>query len=60
MLLFYTMKDRRHIFVRQQVSGREAISWDEKLNFNVIYAANCSFAKGLRLVLEMIAKVFSE
>ncbi|MCM4172562.1 sugar transferase [Arenibacter sp. TNZ] len=40
-----------------QVSGRNAIGWDEKLELDVQYVENLSFANDLKLIYKTILKV---
>lgn len=42
-----------------QVNGRNAISWAEKLSFDVEYADNISFMLDIRILLKTIGKVFN-
>lgn len=41
-----------------QISGRNAISWEEKFNLDVKYVDNVSFKEDLRIILLTIKKVF--
>ena len=41
-----------------QVNGRNAISWQEKFEYDVYYVKNCSFALDLKIMLMTIRKVF--
>jgi Sugar transferases involved in lipopolysaccharide synthesis len=41
-----------------QVRGRNAITWDEKLDFDLIYLEDISFVNDARIVFETIGKVF--
>src|SRR5690606_8800863 len=41
-----------------QVNGRNAISWDQKFEYDVWYANNISFALDLRIIWMTIGKVF--
>lgn len=40
-----------------QVNGRNAISWEEKFNFDVEYVSNISFIDDLKIILLTIKKV---
>lgn len=41
-----------------QTSGRNAISWDEKFNLDIIYVDNISFFKDIKYILITVKKVF--
>jgi lipopolysaccharide/colanic/teichoic acid biosynthesis glycosyltransferase len=41
-----------------QVNGRNAISWDQKFNYDVWYVDNISFSLDIRILLLTIRKVF--
>ncbi|WP_213522294.1 sugar transferase [Nonlabens sp.] len=41
-----------------QVNGRNAISWEEKFNYDVWYVENQSFLLDLKIILRTIKKVF--
>lgn len=41
-----------------QVNGRNAISWEEKFNFDVWYVENISFKLDLKILFLTVAKVF--
>lgn len=41
-----------------QVNGRNAISWEDKFNFDVEYVDNVSFKNDIRIILKTIGKVF--
>ena len=41
-----------------QVSGRNAISWEDKLNYDLVYIQNISFLNDLKIVIETIKKAF--
>lgn len=62
-LPFYTEKERRRHTVRPgitglaQVSGRNAISWDEKFEKDVEYVENLSFLLDLKILIMTIRKV---
>ena len=63
-MVFMTKKQRlRHrskpgISGLAQVSGRNAISWEEKLNLDLKYVRNVNFLDDVKLVLLTIKKVF--
>ncbi|MFD2044558.1 sugar transferase [Ornithinibacillus salinisoli] len=41
-----------------QVSGRNAISWEDKFNLDVIYVENVSFSNDWKIIFSTIKKVF--
>ena len=41
-----------------QVNGRNAISWEQKFNYDVWYVDHCSFLLDLKILLKTIEKVF--
>ncbi len=41
-----------------QVNGRNAISWQQKFNYDVWYAENLNFALDLKIIFKTIQKVF--
>ncbi len=41
-----------------QVNGRNAISWDEKLNWDLKYVEKISFIEDLKIILSTVKKVF--
>lgn len=41
-----------------QVNGRNAISWDEKLNWDLKYIENVSFVNDLKIVVDTVKKAF--
>lgn len=41
-----------------QVKGRNSISWDEKLNWDLIYINNISFLNDLKIIIMTVIKVF--
>jgi lipopolysaccharide/colanic/teichoic acid biosynthesis glycosyltransferase len=59
----YTPKQARRHEVRPgitgwaQVNGRNAISWDEKLDLDVWYVKNCSFALDLKILAMTVMQV---
>jgi len=61
--LYSNFQGRRHemrpgITGWAQVNGRNAISWEEKFNYDVWYIENCSFLVDLKILLMTIKKVF--
>lgn len=63
-LPLYNEKQRRRHEVRPgitgwaQVNGRNAISWEQKFEFDVWYVDNCSFLLDLKIMYMTIKKVF--
>ena len=41
-----------------QVNGRNAISWEDKFDYDVKYAENISFILDLKLIVQTFLKVF--
>jgi lipopolysaccharide/colanic/teichoic acid biosynthesis glycosyltransferase len=64
-LPLYNEQQRRRHEVRPglsglaQVSGRNAISWEDKFNLDVEYVDNVSFISDCKIVLQTIKKVFA-
>lgn len=61
--LYSEHQNRRHevkpgITGWAQVNGRNAISWNEKFDYDVWYVDNCSFILDCRIVILTIKKVF--
>ena len=65
-MVFMTAKQRKRHSVRPglsglaQVRGRNAISWDEKLESDLEYIQKISFIKDYQIVFETIKKVFTK
>ena len=65
-LPLYNEKQKRRHEVRPglsglaQVNGRNAITWDEKFNYDVEYDEKVSFALDVRIVLRTIIKAFRQ
>ena len=65
-LPLYNEKQKRRHEVRPglsglaQVNGRNAITWDEKFNYDVEYVEKVSFALDVRIVLRTIIKAFRQ
>lgn len=63
-LKFYDDNQKRRHNVRPgltglaQVNGRNAISWEDKFNFDVEYVENVNFINDIRIILKTIRKVF--
>lgn len=43
-----------------QVNGRNAISWEEKFNYDVDYVKNITFINDLKIILNTVKKVFKK
>ena len=41
-----------------QVSGRNAISWENKLSYDLVYIQNITFLKDIKIAIETIKKAF--
>lgn len=41
-----------------QVSGRNAISWEDKLNYDLVYIQNITFLNDIKIAIETIKKAF--
>ena len=65
-LPLYNEKQKRRHDVRPglsglaQINGRNAITWDEKFNFDVEYVEKVSFTLDVRIVLRTIIKAFRQ
>lgn len=65
-LEFYTEEEQHRHDVRPgltglaQVSGRNAISWSDKLNKDIEYVNNLNFWKDVKIVILTIKKVFAK
>lgn len=63
-LPYYTNKEHHRHDVRPgltglaQVNGRNSISWDSKLAYDIEYVNNISFANDVKIVFKTIKKVF--
>ena len=64
-LPYYSEIERRRHLVRPgltglaQVSGRNAITWEEKFKYDVAYVDNVSFVTDFRIIIATIKTVFS-
>ena len=65
-MLFMTKEQRRRHSVRQgltglaQISGRNNISWDEKINYDLKYIDRITFYGDLKIILKTVEKVFKK
>lgn len=63
--LYNTFQNRRHeakpgITGWAQVNGRNAISWDQKFEYDVWYVDNCSFVLDVKILFLTILKVLKK
>lgn len=62
-MIFMTQNERKRHLVRQgltglaQVNGRNNISWEEKLNFDIEYVNNITFFNDMFILMKTISKV---
>ena len=60
---FYSARQKRRADVRPgltglaQVNGRNAISWEEKFEFDLEYVDNISFLTDIKIILKTVTKV---
>lgn len=65
-MLFMTKEQRRRHSVRQgltglaQISGRNNISWEEKINYDLKYIDRITFYGDLKIILKTVEKVFKK
>ncbi len=63
-MVFMTKEQRKRHTVRQgltglaQISGRNAMTWEDKLDYDLRYVQNISFMTDLYIILKTIYKVF--
>ena len=63
-MLFMTKEQRRRHSVRQgltglaQINGRNNITWEEKLEYDLRYIENITFVEDTKIILKTILKVF--
>lgn len=63
-MIFMTTEQRRRHEVRQgltglaQVNGRNNITWERKINYDLEYIANISFINDFKIIIKTIGKVF--
>jgi lipopolysaccharide/colanic/teichoic acid biosynthesis glycosyltransferase len=61
--LYNDFQKRRHevrpgITGWAQVNGRNAISWEQKFQYDVWYVDNCNFSTDVKIIFKTIKKVF--
>jgi len=65
-MLFMTTEQRKRHMVRQgltglaQINGRNNITWEEKLNYDLKYIDNITFIGDIKIILKTIVKVFNK
>ena len=65
-MLFMTDEQRKRHTVRQgltglaQVSGRNNISWEEKLNYDLQYIENITFIGDIKIIFKTVLKVLKK
>ncbi len=65
-MLFMTTEQRKRHMVRQgltglaQINGRNNITWEEKLNYDLKYIDNITFIGDIKIILKTIIKVFNK
>lgn len=63
-MVFMTSKQRQRHMVRPglsglaQVNGRNAISWESKLNYDIKYISKITFLKDVNIILRTVLKAF--
>lgn len=63
-MVFMTEEQRKRHLVRQgltglaQINGRNNITWEEKLDYDLKYIDNITFINDLKIVLKTVGKVF--
>lgn len=65
-MIFMTEEQRKRHTVRQgltglaQVNGRNAISWEDKINFDLQYIQDITFINDVKIVFQTLVKVFKK
>ena len=65
-MLFMTTEQRKRHMVRQgltglaQINGRNNITWEEKLNYDLKYIDNITFIGDINIILKTVIKVFNK
>ena len=65
-MVFMTDEQRKRHSVRQgltglaQVNGRNNVTWEEKINFDLEYIKNITFINDLKIILKTVKKVFKK
>ena len=65
-MVFMTDTQRKRHSVRQgltglaQINGRNNLSWEEKINYDLKYIQNITFLNDIRIIIKTILKVFKK
>ena len=65
-MLFMTKEQRKRHTVRQgltglaQVNGRNNITWEEKINYDLKYIEHITFIEDVKIVIKTVVKVFEK
>ena len=65
-MIFMTEEQRKRHTVRQgltglaQVNGRNNVTWEEKINYDLEYIKKISFINDVKIIIKTIAKVFKK
>ncbi len=65
-MVFMTLEQRKRHKVRQgltglaQINGRNSISWEEKLEYDLEYVENITFLRDLKIIIRTIFKVLKK
>lgn len=65
-MIFMTDEQRKRHIVRQgltglaQVNGRNNVTWEEKINYDLEYIKKITFINDLKIIFKTIAKVFKK
>ena len=65
-MVFMTDKQRKRHIVRQgltglaQVNGRNNITWEDKINYDLEYIKKISFINDIKIIIKTITKVFKK
>lgn len=65
-MIFMTEEQRKRHTVRQgltglaQVNGRNAISWEDKINYDLQYIQDITFINDVKIVFQTLVKVFKK
>lgn len=65
-MIFMTEEQRKRHTVRQgltgwaQVNGRNAISWEDKINYDLQYIQDITFINDLKIIFQTLVKVFKK
>ena len=65
-MIFMTEEQRKRHTVRQgltgwaQVNGRNAISWEDKINYDLQYVKNITFINDVKIIILTLVKVLKK